>query len=226
MKLVIGTKQGKCLQKELSDEEAKVFWGKKIGATLSGEELGFAGYEFELTGGSDSSGFPMRKDVDGIHRKKILAVEGIGLKKKAKGIRQRKTVCGNTIHPKIAQVNVRVLKAGAEPLFEEKKEEAPETPAQAPAQAPAETVQEAQKSEEKSQEVSEEKPEAAPEDKPEGKTDDKIEEKPAEKATEKQEHPAENAPQKPAEEKPKEASEEAKKEEAKKEETSEAPENE
>jgi len=130
-KLVIGTKDGKCAQKEIQEPEAKAIVGKKLGDTLPGADLGFAGYEFQITGGSDKCGFPMRKDVDGEGRKKILSIQGVGLKKKAKGIRQRKTVCGNTIHDSISQINLKVLKEGSESLFpppeakegdEEKKE--------------------------------------------------------------------------------------------------------
>jgi len=124
LKLVIGTKQGKCVQKELAEDVSKNFVGKKIGDKISGDAIGLSGYEFLITGGSDYCGFPMRKDVDGFARKRILAVQGVGLKKEAKGIRQRKTVCGNTIHPKIVQVNMKVLVEGKEPfVFPEKKEE-------------------------------------------------------------------------------------------------------
>ncbi len=129
-KVVIGTKEGKCLQKEITEPDANHFLGKKVGDKIAGEVIGFTGYEFEITGGSDYAGFPMRKDIPGVGRKRILAVEGVGLKKIAKGIRVRKTVCGNTIHPKIAQINMKILKAGAQPLpipepkpKEEKKEE-------------------------------------------------------------------------------------------------------
>ncbi len=128
-KVVIGTKEGKCLQKEVAEPDASHFLGKKVGDKIAGEAIGFTGYEFEITGGSDYAGFPMRKDIPGVGRKRILAVEGIGLKKIAKGIRIRKTVCGNTIHPKIAQINMKILKAGAAPLPlpepkpKEKKEE-------------------------------------------------------------------------------------------------------
>ena len=122
-KIVVGTKNGKCVQKELSEDESKSLLGKKIGESLAGEGIGFAGYEFLITGGSDHCGFPMRKDVDGAGRKRILAVKGIGLKKKAKGIRQRKTVCGNMINPKTAQINMKVTKEGAEKLVEEKPNE-------------------------------------------------------------------------------------------------------
>lgn len=125
-KVVIGTKEGKCLQKEIPEAESKSFLGKKIGDSVSGDLVGLSGYEFIITGGSDYCGFPMRKDVEGFARKRILAIEGVGLKKKAKGIRQRKTVCGNTIHPKIVQINLKVTKEGKEPLAmpvkEEKKE--------------------------------------------------------------------------------------------------------
>lgn len=126
-KVVIGTKEGKCVQKDIQEPEAKTFLGKKIGDAVSGDHIGLAGYEFIITGGSDYCGFPMRKDVEGFARKRILAIEGIGLKKKAKGIRVRKTVCGNAIHPKISQVNLKITKEGKEPLAPpaaEKKEEA------------------------------------------------------------------------------------------------------
>jgi len=124
-KVVIGTKDGKSAQREIQEPEAKVLLGKKIGDTINGDNLGLAGYEFQVTGGSDYCGFPMRKDVEGFARKKILIVEGVGLKKKAPGIRLKTTVCGNTIHPKITQVNLKVLKEGKEPIAApEKKEEA------------------------------------------------------------------------------------------------------
>lgn len=127
-KVVIGTKEGKCVQKDIQEPEAKAFLGKKIGDAIQGDNIGLTGYEFTITGGSDYCGFPMRKDVDGFARKKILAIKGVGLKQKAKGSRQRKTVCGNTIHPKIAQVNLKVTKEGKEPLI------APAAPAETKAE--------------------------------------------------------------------------------------------
>ena len=128
-KLVFGLKGGRCVQKEVKDAEAKPLLAKQIGDKIAGDALGFAGYEFEITGGSDYCGFPMRKDLTGIGRKRILTVCGVGVKKAAKGIRQKKTVCGNTIHPKISQVNLKIIKEGKEPL-------AP--PAEAKKETPAE----------------------------------------------------------------------------------------
>lgn len=122
-KLVIGTKQGKCVQKEVQEPDANIFLGKKIGETINGEVIGLSGYEFLITGGSDYCGFPMRNDVSGVGRKRILAVQGVGLKKKGKGVRQRKTVCGNTVHAKISQINLKILKEGKEPLIKEEAKE-------------------------------------------------------------------------------------------------------
>ena len=121
---IANPKTGKCVQKELKDPESSALIGKKIGEKIDGSSIGLADYEFELTGGSDYCGFPMRKDVQGTNRKRILAIQGVGIKKKAKGIKQRKTVCGNTIHDKIIQVNLKVLKQGKEDIFAAKKEDA------------------------------------------------------------------------------------------------------
>jgi len=55
-KVVIGTKEGKCLQKEVAEPDATAFLGKKIGDKITGETIGLTGYEFEITGGSDYAG--------------------------------------------------------------------------------------------------------------------------------------------------------------------------
>lgn len=115
IKLVIGTKSGKCYQKELSTQEAESLYGKVLGETINGELLGFSGVELELRGGSDIDGFPMRKDVHGQNRKKVLLTKGVGFSGKLRGkrfggLRVKKTICGNTIHNKIHQVNVKVVK--------------------------------------------------------------------------------------------------------------------
>lgn len=126
-KIVIGTKSGKCVQKEIAEDKSNVFLGKIIGDSVSGDDFDLQGYEFQITGGTDFAGFPMRRDVSGPGRKKILAVEGIGMKKKGHGVRQRRTVCGNMVNPRISQINLKVIKEGAAPLIapEAAKEEQP-----------------------------------------------------------------------------------------------------
>ena len=174
IKLVIGSKDGKTVQQELSEEQSSSLLNKKISDKISGNELGLDGYELEITGGSDNSGTPMRKDVSGTGKHKILCTEGIGVHKKRSGQKQRKTVCGNVVSEKISQVNVKVVKAGKAPLGEapeeEKKEEVKE-------EKPAEKPKEEPKAEKKKEEVKEEKPvEEAKKEKPaEEKPEDKKE---------------------------------------------------
>jgi small subunit ribosomal protein S6e len=110
-------KSKKTYKKVLTPEQAMHFLNKKIGETISGDGIDFAGYEFKITGGSDSAGIPMRKDVNGIARKRILAVGGVGIRKTPRpGARIRKLVAGNTVYEKTSQINVAVTKWGKEPL--------------------------------------------------------------------------------------------------------------
>ncbi|MFH2021568.1 MAG: 30S ribosomal protein S6e [archaeon] len=119
-KLVIGDKKtGKCLQVAVTGNNANALLGKKIGESIKGESFDMPGYEFEITGGADYCGFPMRKDLDGPVRKRIMITDGVGIRNERKGVRFRKTVCGNTVHEKITQVSMKVLKYGKKPLFEE-----------------------------------------------------------------------------------------------------------
>ena len=85
-KVVISNKAGKSAQKEIGDPNSRNLIGKKIGETIAGESIGLSGFEFQITGGSDHCGFPMRRDVQGMGRKRIFAVAGIGIKKKGKGV--------------------------------------------------------------------------------------------------------------------------------------------
>lgn len=125
-KIVISDpRTGKTSQKEVKDDDARKFMGLKIGDKLKGDFLNIGNVEIEITGGSDYCGFPMRKDVLGVGRKRILAISGVGVRKKEKGIKKRKTVCGNTIHAKISQINVKVLSGKPVKVKKEKKEEKP-----------------------------------------------------------------------------------------------------
>lgn len=131
-KVVMSTKDGKSYQKEIKGNEADFLLKRRVGDKFSGEQLGLAGYEFEITGGSDKCGFPMRKGIQQ-PRKKVMIGKGVGFsgldrnKKKQHGLVKRRTVCGELIDSSIRQVNLKVLKEGTAPLGEaaikEKKEE-------------------------------------------------------------------------------------------------------
>lgn len=121
-------KTGKSLQKEVKDAQATVLENVKIGDTVKGDGFDLSGYEFKVTGGSDSCGFPMRKGIQGV-RKKIIANGGVGFTGKHRGhveaIYKKKTVCGEAVNEKVSQINLAVTVAGKDSLFEEKSEEAP-----------------------------------------------------------------------------------------------------
>ena len=112
LRLVIGY-QGKTKQIKLDDAQAKKLHGLKIGSKVKGDDFGLPGYELEITGGTDKDGFPMRKDLQGTARKKLLLASGPGYKPKEKGVRKRKMIRGNTVAEDIAQLNMKVLKEGS-----------------------------------------------------------------------------------------------------------------
>jgi small subunit ribosomal protein S6e len=110
-----GSKMSKLIE---IDEKKFRFEGMKIGEIIKGGLIGFPNYEFEITGGSDSSGFPMRKDVHGPVKKKILVSKrGIGYKPERRGQKKRKTVRGNEVTFDMTLINLKVVKYGEAELF-------------------------------------------------------------------------------------------------------------
>ena len=164
-KIVVSTREGKSYQIE---KDVPTFIGMKIGQTFDGSLIGLNGYTLKITGGSDKEGFPMRRDLQGTHRKKILTIGGVGYKQKNKGVKRRKSVRGNRISEEVVQVNVKIEEQdkGAKKIEEllgvEKKPEDKEAP-----------KSEGEKSKEKPKE------EPKPEEKPK-EEEPKKEEKPTE----------------------------------------------
>jgi small subunit ribosomal protein S6e len=115
-KIVISEpKSKKAWQKDI---DAPSLIGRKIGDKIEGSLIGLSGFTLQVTGGSDKDGFPMRYDLEGISRKKILLAKGIGfrgtkkirkVKYKVKGMKKRKYIRGNTISDSIVQVNLKVV---------------------------------------------------------------------------------------------------------------------
>jgi len=129
-KINIATKEGKTYKLELETEEIV---GKNLHDKIEGNILlpDLEGYEFEITGASDKSGFTSMKDVPGMGLKRVLLKYGKGMKKRPKregkkkqsnptpgGLRLRKTVRGHTISPAIIQINLKVIKEGNKKLAE------------------------------------------------------------------------------------------------------------
>lgn len=186
--VVSDPKTRKAYQKEV-DQAASGLIGKKIGEKVAAAAVGLEGYTIEITGGSDGQGFPMRKDVIGSGRKRLLIAQPPGFHPKKQGQRKRKSICGNTVSQDIVQVNAAVVeygKKGIEELLGKKDKKAEEKK---------------EGKEEKKPETKEEpKKEAAPKEK---KVEPKKEEpKPEQKKPEKKEEPKKEAKEEKKEEKP------------------------
>jgi small subunit ribosomal protein S6e len=116
--VVSDPKTGKAYQVELKDPGAGRLLGKRIGDKIEGDALGLPGYSVQVTGGSDREGFPMRADLPGSKRRRILVSSGAGYHPLAEGRRRRKSLHGKEISPDIGQINVKVVEAGAKSLQE------------------------------------------------------------------------------------------------------------
>lgn len=212
-KLVISDPKEKNAYQVEVDKKASALVGKKIGDTFDGGIAKLNGYKLEVTGGSDQQGFPMRKDIDGQVRKRVLLSFGPGFHPRMKGQRKRKSIRGNTISLQITQINAKIVGYGKEPISKllggakpkEGKEEAK------PEEKPKEGKQETKPEEKPKKETKEPKPEVKEtpkEKKEEPKPEAKKEEKPAEK---KEAKPEEKPVEKPkTEEKPEDKKEEKK----------------
>ncbi|MBD3262555.1 MAG: 30S ribosomal protein S6e [Candidatus Altiarchaeales archaeon] len=107
---------GRAYQIQADEEKSQALKGKKIGDVISADALGLKGYEIMVTGGSDKSGFPMRKGVDGDSGKDILSLRGQGFKSNT--TRRKKRVHGQQIGDNIVQVNAKITKTGKKSIEE------------------------------------------------------------------------------------------------------------
>jgi len=125
----VSDQKGKSTSRELKDNDANVLLGLQVGQETDASILGLQG-KIKITGGSDKSGVPMRGDVAGVPRKRVLLSKGVGLQDAKKGLRKRKLVRGNIISEEIYQINCKYdgkidLEPKTETPKEEPKEEAP-----------------------------------------------------------------------------------------------------
>jgi len=132
-KITISDIKGKSISKELKDSDANPLLGLQLGNETDAAIVGLSG-KLKLTGGSDKSGVPMRNDVHGAARKRVLLSKGVGLQDAETGQRKRKLMRGNTLSEEIYQVNCKFdgelpveapaedVEASTEEKPEEKKE--------------------------------------------------------------------------------------------------------
>jgi small subunit ribosomal protein S6e len=111
-------KTGKSYNIPVSGHHANSLIGKKINDEVDGIFVSLPGYKLQITGGTDKDGFPMRHDIPGSTRRRLLLSKGLGYKPTERGKRKKKSVRGNTINQEIVQVNMKVMKPGAKPIDE------------------------------------------------------------------------------------------------------------
>ncbi|MDH5403941.1 MAG: eS6 family ribosomal protein [Candidatus Heimdallarchaeota archaeon] len=117
----IGQKDGKTAKIIIEGDARAPLYGLNVGQEFEGDIINpdYNGYTFKITGGSDDTGTPMRFEIEGPIRKKLLLSGGVGYRKKVKGLRKRKLIRGAEVQDDIAQLNVKVIKEGNKPLLQD-----------------------------------------------------------------------------------------------------------
>ena len=111
---------------ELEGTRAVPLIGRRVGEVLDGAIAGLSGHKVQITGGSDKDGFPMRPDVHGGVRRKVILGGGVGFNPRGEGQRKRKMVRGNVITDEIVQINMKIVeKPKKAQEGKKKKEKAP-----------------------------------------------------------------------------------------------------
>jgi small subunit ribosomal protein S6e len=115
---------------ELDDQQLRALYGTRIGQVVEGAVAGMQGYKIKLTGGTDKDGIPMRPDVHGSAKARVILSGGVGYKPKDKGEKKRKVVRGNIVSTETTFLNFTIVEA---PKGRKKAKKEP-----AEAEAPAE----------------------------------------------------------------------------------------
>ena len=126
---------GKSQRVEIEDAQLRPLVGTRIGMTIDGAIAGMQGYKLKLTGGTDKDGIPMRPDVHGSAKARIVLSGCVGYKPTDKGMQKRKIVRGNTVSQETTFLNFAVVEAP-------KGKKAPKPKPEAEPEAPAEETEE------------------------------------------------------------------------------------
>lgn len=116
--IVNDVKTGKSYNVAVSGHHANSLIGKNIGEVVDGIFVGLPGYKLKITGGSDGNGTPMRKDLPGPRKRKLLLSDGLGFHEKYPGERKRTAVRGSAISAEIVQINMAISEYGPKSVEE------------------------------------------------------------------------------------------------------------
>ncbi len=113
-------KTGKSAQLSVDADKVPMLLNYKVDDVVDGGLFGLAGYKLKITGGTDMSGFPLRKGIQGAIKTKIL-------KRNVRVAGKRRTsVRGGSVAADTAQINAVIVEYGEKPageLFPEKQGE-------------------------------------------------------------------------------------------------------
>ncbi len=101
---------GKAEQVEVKGDKAIKLIGLRIGDVIDGALVGKPGIKLKITGGSDKAGAPMRPDLPGGVKRRLLLSGPPGFHPRRRGERRRKLVRGNTITEDIVQINTVIVR--------------------------------------------------------------------------------------------------------------------
>jgi len=116
--IVNDVKTGKSYNIAVSGHHANSLIGKNIGEVVDGVFLGLPEYKVKITGGSDGNGTPMRSDLPGNKRVRLLLSDCKGFHEKYPGQRKRTAIRGSAISAEIVQVNMAVVEYGPKSIEE------------------------------------------------------------------------------------------------------------
>ena len=116
--IVNDVKTGKSYNVTVSGHHANSLIGKNIGEVVDGIVVGLPGYKMKITGGSDGNGTPMRSDLPGTKRVKLLLSDSKGFHEKYPGQRKRTAIRGSAISAEIVQINMAVAEYGPKSIEE------------------------------------------------------------------------------------------------------------
>ena len=108
---------------ELEDNRMGPLVGRRIGEVIDGTAADLAGHKLQLTGGTDKDGIPMRPDVHGSAKSRIILSGGVGYRPKRKGERKRVVVRGNTVSVDTTFLNFKIVEKPSKKKETNKKKE-------------------------------------------------------------------------------------------------------
>ena len=144
---------GKSQTVELEGSRAVPLIGRKLGEVIDGATIGMGGHKLQITGGSDKDGFPMRPDIHGGIKTRVIVTQGVGFHPTRDGERRRKTLRGSVITEEIVQINMKITEKPKKAEKAESKEK--EKPAE---KKPEETEKQAKETEKPRKQKKEQEP--------------------------------------------------------------------